>query len=44
MADFSFDKPQGFVTYFNPSEIRESNYKIYSVVRDKRHFKIRESV
>ena len=44
MVDFSFDKPQDFVTHFNLSEIRETNYKIYSVVRDKRNLKIRESV
>lgn len=44
MVDFSFDKPQNFVTHFNLSEIRETNYKIYSVVRNKRNLKIRESV
>lgn len=44
MVDFSFNKPQDFVTHFNLSETRETNYKIYSVVRGKRNLKIRESV
>lgn len=44
MVDLSFDKPQDFVTHFNLSETRKTNYKIYSVVRGKRNLKIRESV
>lgn len=44
MVDFSFNKPQDFVTHFNLSEIRITNYKVYSVVREKRNLKIRESV